>query len=50
MFLEAQGYPLKNNILYQDNQSAIKMEKMVEIPVQATHDTSISGIFGSEIE
>lgn len=27
MFLEAQGYKLKQNIIYQDNQSAIKMEK-----------------------
>mmetsp|Transcript_9529 Transcript_9529/g.13501 ORF Transcript_9529/g.13501 Transcript_9529/m.13501 type:complete len:352 (+) Transcript_9529:3702-4757(+) len=26
-FLEAQGYKIKNNILYQDNMSAIKMEK-----------------------
>ena len=25
-FLEAQGYPIKNNIVYQDNQSAIRME------------------------
>ena len=27
MFLEEQGYPMKNNILFQDNQSAIKMER-----------------------
>ena len=27
MFMEAQGYPLKNNILLQDNQSAIRIEK-----------------------
>ena len=27
MFLEDQGYVLKSNVLYQDNQSAIKMEK-----------------------
>jgi hypothetical protein len=26
-FLEHQGYPLKNNILHQDNQSAMKMER-----------------------
>ena len=26
LFLAAQGYPLKENILYQDNQSAIKLE------------------------
>ena len=26
-FLEAQGYPIKNNIVYQDNQSAIRMER-----------------------
>ena len=39
MFLEAQGYKLRNNVLFQDNQSAIKMEKMGEIPVQVIHDT-----------
>ena len=27
MFLEAQGYKLKENILYQDNQRAIKIKK-----------------------
>ena len=27
-FLEYQGYDIKNKILYQDNQSAIKMEKL----------------------
>ena len=27
MFLEAQGYPLKQNILFQDDQSSIKIEK-----------------------
>jgi hypothetical protein len=27
LFLEAQGYPLQANILYQDNQSAIQVEK-----------------------
>jgi len=27
MFIEAQGYPLKENILFQDNQSAIKIIK-----------------------
>ena len=27
MFLEKQGYDLKNNILFQDNQSAIRMER-----------------------
>ena len=27
MFMEAQGYPLQNNILMQDNQSAIRIEK-----------------------
>ena len=26
LFLEAQGYPLKENIIYQDNKSAIKLE------------------------
>ena len=26
-FMEAQGYKVKNNILYQDNKSAILMEK-----------------------
>ena len=27
IFLEAQGYPVENNIVYQDNQSAIRMER-----------------------
>ena len=27
MFLEHQGYPILNNIVFQDNQSAIKMER-----------------------
>ena len=27
MFLEEQGYGIKNNVIYQDNQSAILMEK-----------------------
>jgi len=27
MFIEAQGYPVLENVLYQDNQSAIKIEK-----------------------
>ena len=27
LFMAAQGYDIKNNILFQDNQSAIKMEK-----------------------
>ena len=26
LFMEAQGYPIRENILYQDNQSAIKLE------------------------
>ena len=27
IFLEAQGYNIKDNVLFQDNQSAIKMEE-----------------------
>ena len=27
MFLEDQGYGIQNNVIYQDNQSAIRMEK-----------------------
>ena len=27
LFLEEQGYPIKENILYQDNQSAIRLER-----------------------
>ena len=27
MFMGAQGYAIKNNVIYQDNQSAIRMEK-----------------------
>ena len=27
MFMGAQGYKIKNNVIYQDNQSTIRMEK-----------------------
>ena len=27
MFMSAQGYGIENNVIYQDNQSAIRMEK-----------------------
>jgi hypothetical protein len=41
MFLEAQGYEIKNNIFAQDNQSAIRLEKKqrsrVRGPEVATH-------------
>ena len=30
LFMEEQGYPIKENILYQDNKSAILLKKMVE--------------------
>ena len=40
-FLEAQGYKLKNNIVHQDNQSAMKLKKMEETPVQGTLGTFI---------
>ena len=44
-FLEDQGYPLQENVLYQDNMSAIKMEKMGETPVLETHGIYMRGIF-----
>ena len=39
MFLQAQGYEIVNNTVYQDNQSAILMEKMVETLVLVIIDT-----------
>ena len=27
MFMSAQGYGIENNVIYQDNQSTIRMEK-----------------------
>ena len=45
-FLEHQGYLLKDNIIHQDNQSAVRMEgsAMVEIHVLVIPDTSIFAI------
>ena len=41
LFLAAQGYEMKNNIVYQDNQSTIKMLKKMEgICVQEIADIS----------
>ena len=39
-FIHAQGYAIRNNILYQDNQGAMLMEKMEETRVLAIPDTS----------
>ena len=38
-FLELQGYKLKSNRIYQDNQSAPRMEKMAGILAQAIQGT-----------
>ena len=38
-FLQEKRYNLKTNVVYRDNQSVIKMEKMVETCVQVTQDT-----------
>ena len=32
-FLESQGYEVKENVIYQDNESAIRWKRMVEIHV-----------------
>ena len=41
-FMSMQGYTIKNNVLYQDNQSTILMLKMGETLVQETQDTFTS--------
>ena len=38
-FLKEQGYEIQHNIVYQDNQSAMRMKKMVEIRALITVDT-----------
>ena len=38
LFMEAQGYPLHQNVLFQDNQSAIRMEKTGAIHAQGIPD------------
>ena len=45
IFMGAQGYAIKSNVIYQDNQSAIRMEKMGKLFVQEIPDTYISGTF-----
>ena len=40
-FLEHQGYKIMRNVVYQDNQSAIRMKKMVEIHAREIQDISI---------
>jgi hypothetical protein len=44
-FLEAQGYKIDHNILYQDNKSSILLETNGEDPVVNKHDTSMCAIF-----
>ena len=39
LFMEKQGYPMKTNIFYQDNESAIKIEKMGENHAVVNQDT-----------
>ena len=40
-FLESQGYNIENKVLFQDNESAIKLEKMVGTPLRVTLVTSM---------
>ena len=40
MFLEEQGYELKDNVVYQDNESTIKMMKNVETCARGIVDIS----------
>ena len=44
ILMGAQGYTIKNNVIYQDNQSKIRVEKNGKIHVQETLDTYISDI------
>ena len=44
-FLEAQGMKVSDNVVYQDNQSAMKLEKMEEHQVVRKPDVSTSVIF-----
>lgn len=41
-FLEAQGYVVTDNVVYQDNQSAMLLEKNGRLPVDDVQDTSRS--------
>ena len=45
MLLREQGYEIANNVIFQDNKSAILIEKMGEIPVQGTLAILILDIF-----
>ena len=38
MFIGKQGYPIKDNVLSEDNQNEIRMLKMVEICVTVTQE------------
>ena len=49
-FLEEHGYSLQSNIIYQDNHSAIKMEKIVGTRVLLIPNTLTSDIFLSRID
>ena len=42
-FMEAQGYTIDNNLLYQDNKSTILLAKNVIMPAGRPADTSITG-------
>ena len=44
-FLEAQGMKVSNNVVYQDNQIKIKLEKMEEHQVVSEPDISTYVIF-----
>ena len=48
-FLKYQGYKIRDNVIYQDNQSAIKLKIMVDYQVASGQGTSISDIILSLI-
>jgi hypothetical protein len=50
MFLEAQGYTISENYFEQDNESAIKLERMGKYQQVPSLDTSTSGISGSRTD
>jgi hypothetical protein len=43
-FMKAQGYDVKDNVLFQDNKSSILLEKMVRLQAENAQSTSTFGI------
>ena len=48
-FVSAQGYEIRDNVPYQDNQSTILMLKIAEIPAQVTRGMYILYTFSLKI-